>query len=362
VLLSVLGVVGVRDATPTEGVAGAIGTGTEVPATAGWHNAIDGTDRWDAAWFIRIADDGYRTDDASSAFFPAYPLAITIADEVLPGGTLGAALLVSNLAFLGALIVLFALTSAEYSEAVARRTVVLVTCFPTSFFLLAPYSDSLFLFATLLAFWWVSRDRWLLAGSAGAAAAATRAIGVVIVPALLLMARPQRLRGRLPRLAGCFLPLAGPLAYALYWWQRNGSPLQMLHAQSSWMRELRFPLLTAGDALSLGIQGIGDPRGIYWTADLVVPALLLVPLVFGWRRIRAPYLVYVGLSLIVPLTYPLAARPFLSLPRFVVVLFPLFWPIAWMLRSRTAYVVTAAVSLIGFAVLSIAFMNWGFIF
>src|SRR6266498_1806394 len=84
VLLSVISVVGVHDATPASGVAGAIGTGAEVPATPGWHNAIDGTDRWDAAWFIEIADRGYDDDDASAAFFPGYPLVIRIADLLLP--------------------------------------------------------------------------------------------------------------------------------------------------------------------------------------------------------------------------------------------------------------------------------------
>src|SRR5512141_890571 len=48
----------------------------EVSASPGWHNAFDGTDRWDAVWFERIARDGYDTKDAGAAFFPGYPIAI----------------------------------------------------------------------------------------------------------------------------------------------------------------------------------------------------------------------------------------------------------------------------------------------
>src|SRR5439155_9241941 len=60
------------------------GSGMAVPATSGWHNAMDGTQRWDAGWFERIAQDGYRSGDASAAFFPGYPLAIRGLTRVLP--------------------------------------------------------------------------------------------------------------------------------------------------------------------------------------------------------------------------------------------------------------------------------------
>ena len=45
-------------------------------ATPGWHNAIDATERQDAIWYLRLADDGWSGDDASAAFFPLYPLTV----------------------------------------------------------------------------------------------------------------------------------------------------------------------------------------------------------------------------------------------------------------------------------------------
>jgi hypothetical protein len=129
--------------------------------------ALDGTDRSDAAWFIRIADQGYRTDDPSAAFYPGYPLVVHGVAWLLPIGFVGSALLVSNLSFLAALLVLYSLTSFEFSERMVRRTVVLAACFPISFFLLAPYSESRFLLASLPCFWWARHERWMLAGLAG---------------------------------------------------------------------------------------------------------------------------------------------------------------------------------------------------
>jgi hypothetical protein len=43
---------------------------TAPAATQGWHNAIEGTERQDAVWYLRLADEGWSKDDASAAFFP----------------------------------------------------------------------------------------------------------------------------------------------------------------------------------------------------------------------------------------------------------------------------------------------------
>ena len=79
------------------------------------HRGIARRDRRDrpvGRWVVRTGRrDGYRPDDASAAFFPGYPLAIRGVASVLPLSETDAALVVSNLAFLGALIVLFALTT-----------------------------------------------------------------------------------------------------------------------------------------------------------------------------------------------------------------------------------------------------------
>src|SRR5436190_6659379 len=155
ILLSVVAIVGVRDgAAASGGAVGAHGQGAEQPATAGLHNAIDGTVRWDAHWYLAIAHDGYDASGRDAAFFPGYPLLTRLVDAGTPLGTVGAALLVSNVAFLGSLIVVYGLTWREYSEIVARRAVALIALFPTAFFFLAPYSESLFLLASLLTFWW----------------------------------------------------------------------------------------------------------------------------------------------------------------------------------------------------------------
>jgi hypothetical protein len=137
--------------------------------------------------------------------------------------------------------------------------------------------------------------------------------------------------------------------------------MQPLHAQDAWFRTFQFAPVTVVDALRLGLRGVGDPRGIYWTADLLLTILLVGPLAARWRSIRPSYLVYAGMTLLVVLSYPLPERPFLSAPRLLLVLFPCFWAMALLFRDRS-FLLATGVFAFGSIALSIAFVNWGFVF
>ncbi len=161
------------------------------PVTEGPHNLVTAWERQDALWYLRIADAGYRTDDGSAAFFPLYPLVISVLALPLGGHPLAAGLLVSNAAFLGALIVLYLLGRSELDELRARRAVVYAAVFPAALFFLAPYSESLFLLLALVTFWGARRRRWWVAGLAGAGAALTRNVGVILALPIAIEAVQQ---------------------------------------------------------------------------------------------------------------------------------------------------------------------------
>ncbi|MEA2497706.1 MAG: hypothetical protein QOH26_111, partial [Actinomycetota bacterium] len=131
--------------------------------TPGWHNLFTAWERWDALWFLRIATDGYAAADGSAAFFPLYPLLVRGLSTVLGGHPLAAALIVSNLSYAGGLIVVYLLTAHEWTRDTARRTVLYMALFPTAFFFVAPYSESLFLFLSVSCLYAARRERWLLA-------------------------------------------------------------------------------------------------------------------------------------------------------------------------------------------------------
>jgi hypothetical protein len=330
------------------------------PATTGWHNLIDGTERQDAAWYLRLAEEGWSPADPSAAFFPLYPLAVRVVSWILPGDDLLAALLVSNAAFFGVLLVLFALTAESFGERIARRAVAVAAIFPTAFFFLAPYSESLFLLFVLLAFRAVRRDRWTEVAAFGAAAALTRSAGILLVPAFAIETlRPGiPARARASRLAGTAAIAIGSLAWFAWWGLEHGRWLAPFDAQRSWQREPAFPWETVADAISLAFH-----HRSYWLLDLAIVTIAITGFVLALPSLRAPEVAYGSLSFLLPLIDPFPSRPLLSLPRFVVVIFPALWGLSgvgWG-RALPERLVIATLGA-GWAISVLLFVTWRYLF
>ena len=330
--------------------------------SAGWRLLITASERQDAAWFLAIATRGYDPADGSAAFFPLYPMLIR-AVAWLPGiGPLGAALLVSNACFAGALVMLHGLTRLEgMSREAARLTVLLIAIFPTAFFFLAPYSEGPFLLASVSAFWFARRDRWGLAALAGALSASTRSVGLLLVLALGVEAvMRSRTDGRsvFPRLLAALAVGIGPLLFLGWWRIAHDDALAPWRAQRNWQRETQVPWRTVLDAASDAWR-----QGGYWLVDALVVSIVLLAVLAGLRRLRVSYSFYTLASLAVPLVYVWPARPLLSMPRFVAVIFPAFWVLARAAeRHRISTQAIVAVFAGGYALLGALFVTWWDIF
>ena len=358
---SLLGVVAIGVIAPREGPPAVVGWPI-APVTTGWHTLVTAAERQDAAWFLAIATRGYDPADGSAAFFPLYPLLIKLV-AWLPGiGPLGAALIVSNACFAGALVMLHGLTRLEGgSREFARITVLLAAIFPTAFFFLAPFTEALFLLASVSAFWFARRDRWGLAALSGALAASTRGVGVLLVLALTAEAvHRSREDGRslAPRLAAALAVGLGPLLYLMWWRVRFGDALAPWVAQRNWRRETRFPWQTLVDAAREAWR-----LGGYWLVDALVVGVVLIAVIAGLRWLRPTYSVYALASLALPLAYAWPTRPLLSMPRFVAVIFPAFWVIArWVERRRVPEPLAVATFAAGYALLGALFVTWWDVF
>ncbi|MGH2740141.1 MAG: mannosyltransferase family protein [Actinomycetota bacterium] len=336
-------------------------------AGPGLENVVTAWERFDGLWFLRIATDGYVNGDGSAAFFPLYPLLIRILSPILGGHPLAAALLISNAAFFGSLVLLYLLTNHEYDDTMARRAVLYLAVFPTSFFFLAPYSESLFLLLVLGTILAARLGRWELAGVAGALAAATRNIGVLLM-APLVVEGIQRLREgraaelRRATLAAAFIAL-GLVAYLAFWKQLSGDWLAPLHQQANWQREFSFPLLTLLSGTQEAFRFIGTYPGGYHLVDWLIVAPAIAAAVWVALRTRPLYGIYTWFSLLAPLSFIFTPRPFMSLPRFLLPIFPIFWAAAiWAGRRRGVHEALVAASAAGLGILTILFVNWYYIF
>jgi hypothetical protein len=336
--------------------------------TQGWHNLVTAWERFDALWFLRIADSGYYLTDQSAVFFPGYPLTIRFVSTLIGGHPLAAGLLVSHAATFGSMVLLYFLTASEWGERVARRSVLYLAVFPTSFFLLAPYSEALFLFLVLLALWAARRGRWEIAGLAGIGASATRNIGVLLVIPLLVEALHQyrerkEVRALIRGIVWSGLAAGGAIAFLVFCQQFYGDWSAPLGQQAAWQRERIFPLGTVLKGTQEAFRFVGVYPGGYHLLDwlLVMPALVGA----GWvvARARPVFGIYVVASLLAPLSYAFLPRPFMSIPRFLVPLFPLLWVVAvWAERRKGVHEAYLAVSGALLGLMLLLFVNWYYVF
>ncbi len=364
-LVFVIGLVGVAAIPPLDPV-GVPGWPAHPLPDPGWQNLFTAWERFDALWFLRIADSGYGPADGSAAFFPLYPLSIRAVSVLAFGHPFGVSLLISNAAFYGALVMTYLLSSMELDERRARTTVVLIAFFPTSYFFLMPYSESLFLLLAVTAFWGARRGRWGVAAAAGALAAFTRSVGIVLAPALAVEALHQRAEGRgraWPGLLAAAASGLGTLAY-LGWWQlRAGDWLMPFSRQQNWQREFSWPWATLIDGTRIAFRYMGNTNGGYWLADWVIVIPVLVASGYALVRFRPSYGFYLWGCLLIPLSLVFPDRPLMSMPRFALTMFPAFWAAAEAAeRWRIPRWGIAAVGAAGLGLLALLTVNWYYIF
>jgi Mannosyltransferase (PIG-V) len=328
--------------------------------------------RWDAAWYLVIAHFGYRPDlsaftSSRTAFFPLYPLGLSVIAHLgVPPVLAGVLLSLGALAI--ALYGIHRLTTLELPHSrrspigrsdageVARLAVMVTAFAPMAFYFSAVYSESLYLALSVGVFWCARQGRWAWVGVLGALAAATRSTGLVLLlpavmlylygpredraPDFLALAR-WRPRYRLRRdLLWLGLVPAGLGLYMAYLALDGGDALLPFRAQGVWGRHFAGPYLGVWDGVKAAFEGarqlLSLQRGhVYFPVaggspfinaghNLMLLAFLLVaiPAIVGvLRTLPLAYGVYVIAALAMPLSYPVASQPLMSLS---------IWLAAWL--------------------------------
>ncbi|MDQ2872978.1 MAG: hypothetical protein M3R35_07620, partial [Candidatus Eremiobacteraeota bacterium] len=276
--------------------------------------------RWDAVHYLAIAHNGYHGTDM--AFFPLYPYLIRLLGNPV-GNYLIAGLIISTTAFFFGLLFLYKLVEHEFDRTVARRAIFYVSIFPTAVFFSAVYTEALFFMLTVASFYYMREHKWFLAGLIGLFAAMTRVEGVLLVVPYAIewfTANRSDLLGGLRRAWPVLLIPLGLALYMGYLWILNGDPLTFSHVQSHWDRHLAAPwtsVITTFHKLSHATNALTVAQQLL---ELFFTAVMIGVLLGGWRQVKASYVAYMALSILVPMS----TSSLMSMPRFALVLFPMF--------------------------------------
>lgn len=328
---------------------------------------------FDGVHYITLATEGYEFAGLLQAFFPVYPLLVRLMSELSNTSILISGLIVSHIFFVGFILTLFTYVAQRFDEPTAWKVLLAVLAFPTSFFFVSMYSESLFLFLSVLAFLSARNSRWLLAGMLVALASATRIVGIFLVPALaidlffqhysitrktsprqILEIALQFVKENLISLFAIGLGMIGLLSYMGYLWLTFQNPVLFFSVQSEFGASRQESIILLPQVLFryLKILLTVDPTTLKYYSyvqDFILTLLALcavgVGIVRRSLRIKVSELTFCLAVILLPtLTGTLS-----SMPRYVLVCFPLFIILPQFLRVRwqfATYLLISSVFLI----------------
>jgi hypothetical protein len=339
--------------------------------------------RWDGQWYLNIAYSGYGSIPYDASFFPMYPMlaAGVRALTMLPMAAAG--LIVSYVSLTLGLVYFYKLSRLDFGRDVAVRAIVTLLLYPTAFFLLAMYTESLVLFLTYAALYYARVGRWGLVAPIAFMAGLSKIMAVALVAALLFEAlfgeanapqaregrgwrallRPRALLSRVTRakVAALLAAPAGLLSYMVFLGWRYNDPFSFVHGLP-----VRFARGTQSfferswqEISSWFAFGEGAPTGDWAKlGDFFALALLVVMMVYVSRKIRFSY----GVLALTFIALLVQSGDVTSLNRYILTIPPVFIGIAAALAEKPfLWKVLIVTSALIQAYLAASFFLWGWV-
>lgn len=300
--------------------------------------------RWDSGYYLAIARSGYAVDNGTPTYYPLYPLLIRSVTLVTGLSEIATGTILTLILAASALLVIYHASLRDYDRGTADIAVDLLILFPTALFFFAVYTESLFLLLSALAYFLAQRQRWGIAALVCSLAGVSRYNGflVAIIPIAEILTqrgfhRKSLAQATLMGLAG----LLGFASYQAYQWIAFDDPLLSFHVVQNeiWRRFVTWPWVSIWDTIQLAVFGKGVEGNWFWRLvgwqELAFTGLFFLLAVLAWKKLRPSLALYLTLSLIL---YTASHGPYgmglMSMPRYVLPLFPGFLVMAMLLRDR----------------------------
>jgi hypothetical protein len=228
-----------------------------------------------------------------------------------------------------------------------------------------------------------------LAGLISVGAALSRSGGVfLILPFLALLwdRRRRDWRGYWPGIIPAFFPALGPAIFAAILDREQGNWNAFIDVQEQWNRYSAAPWETLRCAVSTCHALGGEPDGITWTwltdlwqhptwatltsmewrndvansdvLELVVTLLFLVLALVGLKVLPFYLTVWALPGLVIPLLQPSEVHALMSMPRFVLVLFPFFIVLGKLIQPAVIRIPWYIISVTLLVLLTAQFALW----
>ncbi len=283
-------------------------------------NPISLHSRWDSPWYLDIAKNGYSFKGfeklSNIVFFPLYPFLIRITSFLTGGNFILAGWILSILFLFLALLYFFKLVKEFHPEINPYLPILFLLIFPTAFFLNAIYTESLFLFLSLVAFYYGLKRKFLWAGIFGFFASLTRVTGILLfIPIIWEYLRGYNfnlIRAFNLKILPIFLIPFGTLGFFLYHYLKFGNFLLFFKVESWWGRIFK---LNKGHFLFFS-----NPAIVNFLLDIFFVIFVLATIYFVFKKIRTSY----GLYMLATVFVAISTGTLMSIGRYILVLFPIY--------------------------------------
>jgi hypothetical protein len=202
------------------------------------------------------------------------------------------------------------------------------------------------LFLLLGSFYAARKGKWWLAGILGAFCTATRFIGIFLLPALLWewweqnqIKNKKEIMKNLLNLVPIFLISSGLVLYMRFLAINYQDPLMFIHAQPSFgTQRVVDKFIPIYQVFWRYLKMIGDTKGdplffTVWLELITAVGFLFLIFLAYIKKIRFSYLIFAVFSYL----FPALTGTFLSMPRFVLVLFPCFIALGLLKNKMLTY-------------------------
>jgi len=297
--------------------------------------------KWDSQWYMSIVEKGYfyiPGKESSVGFFPLYPMLVKVFSMIFRNPKL-TGFIISNIALLSAAIYFYKLVIFDFEDTkVASKTVFYMLISPLSFFFSIFYTEGLFLFLTISAFYYARKKQWLIASILGFFVSLTRAPGIFIIVPLLIEYfavdfKSFKIDFKKIKKDILYLLLipAGLFTFMFYSYVKFNDALAYFHAQyfhaqrAPVQRGFVFVFATLKSALYYPLF-----FNIIFIGSVILALILILYLIYA--KVRISYIVYSSLLLFLYLS--LGALE--GIPRYISVLFPIYLGMA-LLANRSKF-------------------------
>ena len=318
---------------------------------------------WDAYYYVEIVRNGYQPGDATANFHPLYPWLSTLVAAVFRD-PLFSLLIVSSLAGLMLTLALYQLAKLDCNDQQSWQATALLLVWPASLALFAPYTEALFLLLSVYCLFAARKNQFWLAGLAGGLATLTRQQGIFLVLPIaweVWELSGRNFSGAVKKWSSWFTIVLVPAGYVVWILYRAIAINDVTPDFSSIQKFIYSVMISPNTYEVMPQQEFLPPWVALWRAmnilwqgqahegayvDAILGVVFIGMFVLSWRYLRTSYRIYSLLIIVVSLSFfPGTVNPYMSLPRHILLAFPVFIGLAarYNFRRLTLLIIVLAI-------------------